>query len=257
MKGLLVRVGMDQSKGGGCWNAPYDPDTGEFTYIPIPEATCVKFRDGYAPPFYEDMEFCFRGKPLRIPECVITKNRGKPLHLDPDFKHLTYGDWRRRGRRLAELDEGDFIAFYAGLEPQDKKKRQLFYALIGFYKLLKPPIKDSDIDDIPKEQWRENAHTRFEFREEDENVIVRAKPGESGRLTKAIRIGTYRNNAYRVIKSVLNAWRCLRVTDGYIQRSGTTPWFEKPERFLNWFSEQRRENDIDLVPENGWKSGRN
>jgi hypothetical protein len=249
---------MDTTPEGGGWNAPYDPRTGEFTYIPIPDTTRVTFRRGLTPPCYEDLKFYFNGGPFEIPERVLQRNRGNPLHVDPDFEHLTYGDWRRRGKRLAELDEGDFIAFYAGLEPQDENNRPLVYALIGFYTLLERPIGGPDIGYIPEEQWHENAHTRFEFCQDDENVIVRAKPGESGRLTKAIHIGTYRNNAYRVIESVLDAWGgLLRVTDGYIQRSGTTPWFEQPEEFLNWFSKQRGEMGIDLVRENGWRSGQN
>ncbi len=34
MKALLVRIGVDQAFGG--WNAPVNPDTGEFLYVPIP-----------------------------------------------------------------------------------------------------------------------------------------------------------------------------------------------------------------------------
>ena len=35
MRGVLVRVGIDQAFGG--WNAPVDPDTHEFVYVPIPD----------------------------------------------------------------------------------------------------------------------------------------------------------------------------------------------------------------------------
>ena len=35
MRGLLIRVGIDQAYGG--WNAPIDPMTGEFVYVPIPD----------------------------------------------------------------------------------------------------------------------------------------------------------------------------------------------------------------------------
>jgi len=35
MKGVLVRVGIDSTC--GYWNAPYDPKTGRFVYVPIPE----------------------------------------------------------------------------------------------------------------------------------------------------------------------------------------------------------------------------
>ena len=35
MKGVLVRVGIDQASGG--WNAPVAPRTGAFVYVPIPD----------------------------------------------------------------------------------------------------------------------------------------------------------------------------------------------------------------------------
>jgi hypothetical protein len=35
MKGVLVRIGIDSTCGG--WNAPLDPRTGRFAYVPIPE----------------------------------------------------------------------------------------------------------------------------------------------------------------------------------------------------------------------------
>jgi hypothetical protein len=37
MKALLVRVGADQSDGGGNWNGPIDGASNEFAYVPIPE----------------------------------------------------------------------------------------------------------------------------------------------------------------------------------------------------------------------------
>src|SRR3954468_20631761 len=37
MRGILVRVGTDQAFGG--WNAPVDPGSGEFAYVPIPDGT--------------------------------------------------------------------------------------------------------------------------------------------------------------------------------------------------------------------------
>ena len=35
MKGLLLRVGIDQA--WWSWNAPVDPQTGTFAYVPIPD----------------------------------------------------------------------------------------------------------------------------------------------------------------------------------------------------------------------------
>jgi hypothetical protein len=35
MRATLVRIGIDQAY--GAWNAPMDPETNDFVYVPIPE----------------------------------------------------------------------------------------------------------------------------------------------------------------------------------------------------------------------------
>lgn len=37
MKAILVRVGIGLSQKSGIWNAPVNPNTGEFAYVPILE----------------------------------------------------------------------------------------------------------------------------------------------------------------------------------------------------------------------------
>ena len=44
MKGILVRVGIDSSYGH--WNAPVDPNTLNYVYVPIPENPKHQFREG-------------------------------------------------------------------------------------------------------------------------------------------------------------------------------------------------------------------
>src|ERR1035437_6072802 len=41
MNSLLIRVGADQSVGGGSWNGPVDLQSGKFVYVPIPETQPV------------------------------------------------------------------------------------------------------------------------------------------------------------------------------------------------------------------------
>jgi len=50
MNALLVRVGADQTQGGGSWNAPVDFLTDEFAYVPIPEAFPIhrRFAESYS-----------------------------------------------------------------------------------------------------------------------------------------------------------------------------------------------------------------
>ena len=44
MRGYLIRIGVDQAFGG--WNAPMDPETNEFVYVPIPESRPMPRVDG-------------------------------------------------------------------------------------------------------------------------------------------------------------------------------------------------------------------
>ena len=41
MKIMLVRVGADQSDGGGSWNGPVDSQSRDFVYVAIPESIGV------------------------------------------------------------------------------------------------------------------------------------------------------------------------------------------------------------------------
>jgi hypothetical protein len=109
---------------------------------------------------------------------------GTPTHLDPDFDQLTYGDQRQRGKRITStLIAGDLLVFFASLLPVDGPERPLIYALIGLYVVEEiVPAKS-----IPKLRWAENAHTRRE--PHDGEIVVRAKPGVSGRLRCCIPIG--------------------------------------------------------------------
>jgi len=225
MKGLLVRVGIDQAYGG--WNAPVDPGTLEFAYVPIPEGSQ---RSELATP-YRDVEGALAGFPgFELPAAL----HGRMMHLDPDFECLTYGDnGARRGRRVAELGPRDFIAFFAGLKPIRALDTNLVYALVGFY-WVKEVVRAVA---VPPARWGENAHTR-RVEHSAADVIVRAEPSGSGRLRRCIPIGEWRDRSYRVRRGLLRAWGHLSSRDGYIQRSAVPPSFLAPERFLRWFDEQ-------------------
>ena len=156
------------------------------------------------------------------------------MHLDPDFKYLTYGDnGLRRGRGAASLESGDFIAFYAGLRPTRPYVHRLVYAIIGFYQVEKIEWARN----IQDENRDENAHTRKQSIHPND-IIIYANPENSGRLKQCIPIGEYRNKAYRVQNTVLDDWGGLEVKNGYIHRSINPPFFSKPKQFLKWFEKQ-------------------
>jgi hypothetical protein len=232
MNGLLVRVGIDSTDGR--WNAPMRLATGEFAYITITDTKPA--RDGLARHYDEFIRVAKRfGKQLP-PELI-----GTPTHLDPDFDQLTYGDQRQRGKRITStLIAGDLLVFFASLLPVDGPERPLIYALIGLYVVEEiVPAKS-----IPKLRWAENAHTRRE--PHDGEIVVRAKPGVSGRLRCCIPIGELRGGVYRVRNDLLDAWGGLDIKDGYIQRSAFLPAFRDAAKFHRWFCAQKPE----LVAEN-------
>ncbi len=236
MKGILVRVGIDTTTGR--WNGPVDPETGEYVYVPIPEDPRL-VRPGFFRPFGELIP-ALDALHTALPEHL----RGRPMHLDPDFFFLTYGDRHPRDIPLRSLEPGDFLVFYTSLRsirPGDRPEdRPLIYAITGFFEVADVVTVSS----VPMERWNENAHTR-RFSDPGD-TIVRGRPGVSGRLSRCIPIGEYRDHAYRVRTSLLKAWGGLSVRDGFLQRSGRLPSFRDPARFLQWFRSQH----IPLVQQN-------
>jgi hypothetical protein len=230
MKALLVRVGADQSEGGGSWNGPVNTQTGAFAYVPIPESKPT--HSNLATPYSKVAE-SVSGFGLALPSHLASGH----MHLDPDFEHLTYGDQGQRAKQIqSKLREGDLIVFYAGLA-DTQPGRCLVYALIGLY------VIDSIIPatSLPQTAWDSNAHTRRVLPPNASDIVVKAKPGVSGRLKRCIPVGSYHNRAYRVEPRLLDEWGGLTVNDGYLQRSARLPEFRDAARFLDWFHAQKPE----------------
>jgi hypothetical protein len=244
MKALLVRIGVDQAYGG--WNAPVDFE-GRFVYVPIPEKRGTPFHPGLERRYGEilpalhrfcgahDCDLC---RDLRFPQELLKH----PIHLDPDFECLTYGDQgSRRGAGMVNMGEGDVLVFYGGLRPIHRCEHKLIYALMGMY-VVQEVVP---ITSVPAQRWYENAHLRKAKRGETD-ILVRAKPGVSGRFQRCIPIGEWRSGAYRVQQKILDRWGGLSVKDGFIQRSAVPPSFNNPDRFLDWIQKQ----DIQLISRN-------
>jgi hypothetical protein len=58
MRGLLVRVGVDQAYGH--WNGPVDPASGQFVYVTIPEERSLSSGDIVSD--YENRSGCRQGR---------------------------------------------------------------------------------------------------------------------------------------------------------------------------------------------------
>lgn len=241
-KGLLMRVGIDQTFGG--YNAPINPNTNDYIYLPIPQEKDdfkVGMRTSYDDLLPYFASWCQKNSvEIEFPQNQINKG----CHLDPDFDFSTYGDQATgRGLRVRDLKEGDFLAFFASFKPIIKCDYNLIYALYGIMvvdKVLR-------VADVPEKELHKNAHTRINNSNKD-HFVVFANPSLSGRFNKAIPIGEFRNGSYRVKNEILDAWGDIEVKDGFIQRSVCPPWFLKPEKFLQWFESQK----VELINSN-WK----
>jgi Nucleotide modification associated domain 3 len=244
IKAILVRIGIDQAYGN--WNAPVDEEK-NFVYVPIPEKLGTHFHPGLERKYNEILpkleHFCKHHNydlynELRFPKEILNYS----MHLDPDFDYLTYGDvGKRRGARIAEMNEGDMLVFYGGFRPVYKCEFKLIYALIGIY-----VVKEIfTIYKIPTKRWHENAHVR-RIERGTSDIIVYANPIISGRFDKCIPIGEWRQGAYRVKQDILNEWGGLSVKNGFIQRSAVPPTFNNPQNFLNWL----RHKKVKLIQKN-------
>jgi len=240
MRATLVRIGVDNAYGH--WNAPADPDSGEFVYVPIPENMGTQFHSGSERPYSLALPALRRfasdrGLDVRRDLRMPAELEHRVMHLDPDFETLTYGDvGHRRGSNMRSMERGDLIVFYAGLRPTKKLAERLIYALVGLY------VVDEVVAAVNVEPARrdENAHTR-KLKPGETDIVVRAQAGCSGRFRRFIDIGEFRDRAYRVRPDILDAWGDLSVKNGYLQRSAVPPRFLDPERFMRWFEAQDAE----------------
>jgi len=232
MKGALVRIGIDQTYGK--WNAPINPKTNEYVYVPIPEHDKTEFNNGLETQYKHIIpnlvSFCVNHQIDLYTDLNFPLTSDNKMHLDPDFDFLTYGDnGLKRGSRIAKMDKGDFIVFYGSFQSINKIQKNLIYALMGIFFI------DEIVwtKHISKKRFKENAHTRKKGKSQND-IVVRAIPHVSGRFKKTIPIGEWRDNAYRVKKNLLDKWGGLTVKNGYIQRSAVPPFFLSPNKFLIW-----------------------
>ena len=89
-----------------------------------------------------------------------------------------YGDQGQRGKRITSLlTTGDLLAFFGALRPVDGPVRPLIYALVG---TSYPALPSCSRKIRPDGALGKNAHRRRLPKEDD--IVVRAKPDDSGRL---------------------------------------------------------------------------
>lgn len=135
---LLVGVGAD-----GINTDPIPPihEDGRFEYIPIPETetgTAETRTYGSESLRYQDqtmadhLNWIKPGGDDDRKKDSLEEIKSHPLHYDPDFSNLTYGESSGRGdyvEKLMELQQGDILAFYAGLSDGNRVHRYM----IGYF----------------------------------------------------------------------------------------------------------------------------
>lgn len=225
-KVILIRVAVDQAYGN--WNGPCNPETGDFVYVPIPQnkpnvTGMEKLYDNVIAPALAD----FSGR-NRVDVVLPQQLHCQRMHLDPDFDHLSYGDTAVRGKKLLSFNENDWVVFYSSLRSVHGEPG-LVYALTGL--LVVDSIRQ--VADIPVAEFDLNAHTRL-LERTDTDIVVRGKSGVSGRFSRYMDIGEFRNRSYRVRLDILEEWGGLTVNDGWIQRSANPPLFLDPKKFAHW-----------------------
>jgi len=174
---LLLRVAMDSGSGGG--HSPLFKN-GRFEYIPIPEnKQSIESRR------YETIPARWGGTLADYASHLA----GDRPHFDPEFATYTYGDPNPKKRaQLRQLEEGDLLVFYAGLEDQEIGEARLY--AIGFFTLdrtfdLEPMSEEERAEVL--QRFPRNAHVkREEVTPESPRsgshypVIVKGKPEQSG-----------------------------------------------------------------------------
>ncbi|NHQ59548.1 hypothetical protein G9409_02920 [Chlorobium sp. BLA1] len=243
MKGLLVRVGIDQTYGG--WNAPC-LDNNSFCYVPIPISSKPQDPEVLEHGFettYDAFEQAYLCLPPSNAAAFPYKLHAKQCHLDPDFRFLSYGDSGERASRIKNFfkdSKDNFIAFYASFNPVEHNELPLVYAIIGLYRFDDVVLANQ----VPEHQRCQNAHTRVIDYQKSENkdIVIFGDKSNSGRLKYLLPIGERRSNYhYYVMKELFEQWGGISVHDGWIQRSAYLPEFLNPGSFLKWFNSQNPE----------------
>ncbi len=137
----LLGVGADTTNATP--TPPVYPD-GTFEYIPIPESrgpagTTEQLTYGSAPLSHDDGPMAnylerITPRPGDGPTLTGQALADWPLHHDPNFDALTYGETTSRAAYIAilrQLEPGDLVAFYTGLQAPDGDSRHRY--IFGYF----------------------------------------------------------------------------------------------------------------------------
>ncbi len=184
-KVVLLRVGIDSGSGG--MQGPLFSN-GSFEFVPIPDESDHKNtrRGNQAIPTYGNTLGKYKRKLIEyFPERRQNKYRDHPIHHDPEFDSFTYGDPTPPKAGLRNLESGDLLVFYAGLQGWGNYKCEPGLYIIGYFEvLIAGRVKDFTQREI-RTIFGKNAHVRDERRfKKDKATLILVKGSKKSRLLK-------------------------------------------------------------------------
>jgi hypothetical protein len=130
-----------------------------------------------------------------FPESNKKQMAEQPVQIDPEFETFTYGDPTASKQSLQQLQPGDFLVFYCGLQEWDSasgsnyERRPALY-LAGYIEVALAGMAAAFDVNVLQSQFRNNFHVRYpSVFEQQKNNLVLVKGGMGSRLfNKAHRI---------------------------------------------------------------------
>lgn len=152
---------------------------GTFEYIPIPDGSGKDKRT------YGNTAGRHGEKLVEyFPEARKAKVANQSIHFDPEFATFTYGDPTSPKAGLRNLERGDMLIFYCGLEGWDFECEPALY-LMGYFEIVAAG-RASDFNSNERENlFGANFHVRHrQIFKQQRRELVLIKGGERSRLLR-------------------------------------------------------------------------
>ena len=175
MKIAMLRIGIDAGSGG--IQGPLFRD-GTFEYIPIPDGF------GKDEHTYGNTTGKHGNKLVDyFPEARRAKMKDQSIHLDPEFDTFTYGDPTSPKAGLRNLQQGDMLIFYCGLEGWDDFKSPPALYLMGYFEVMAAGKASAFSESEVQNLFGKNYHVRHnDIYEKQKRELVLVKGSSQSRL---------------------------------------------------------------------------
>lgn len=179
---VLLRVGIDSGCGG--IQGPLFKD-GSFDFVCIPDNKGVSVHT-----YGNTLGNNGRPHANYFAEARRTVMAKQTVHVDPEWETFTYGDPTTPKRSLRNLQPGDLLVFYCGLQKWDadggwdQEHRPALY-LAGFFEVARAGMAGDFDKKMLKAEFGMNFHVRYRtvFEKQKEDLVL-VKGGSGSRLFK-------------------------------------------------------------------------